>query len=66
VAFKSPLIIGGLIMATKKEMLNELSRLYDLAVGQGWEDIAEAIAVAENTVISGINFEKREGMKWQQ
>jgi len=53
-------------MATKKEMLNELSRLYDLAVGQGWEDIAEAIAVAENTVISGINFEKREGMKWQQ
>ena len=48
----------------KIEMLNELSRLYDLAVGQGWQDIAEAISVAENTVISEIKFVKREGVKW--
>jgi hypothetical protein len=49
----------------KKEILNELSRLYDLSVGQGWKDIAEAISVAENTVISEINFVKREGVKWR-
>lgn len=48
----------------RNEILNELARLYDAAAKQGWEDIAEAIAVAENTVISDINFEKRKGMKW--
>ena len=48
----------------RNEMLNELARLYDSAAKQGWEDIAEAIAGAENTVISEINFEKRKGMKW--
>ena len=48
----------------RNEILNELARLYDAAAKQGWEDIAEAIAVAENTVISNINFEKRRGIKW--
>ena len=47
----------------KNELLSELYKLYDAAAKQGWEDIAEAIAVAENTIISDINFAKEKGIK---
>ena len=45
----------------RNQILNELAKLYDAAAKQGWEDIAEAIAIAENTVIKDL---KRKGIKW--